>query len=213
MDAVVLQVRPGLVLADPLVPAVRLDQPQERLPRQVEAPDRRLHVAQHRPRRLAGERRVDLPLELVERCEPVTRVGVAELVDEARVAVERTDVRTQRPREEDRADREVLAGGPRCDLGELPMSLHVGHSCLNGRVGGGAARESRGRETTLAKAGAPSPDASGGRDTAVTGIDRQKVGQVAAEMRALRPPDPYKNKGVRYSGERLKKKVGKTGAK
>ncbi len=47
----------------------------------------------------------------------------------------------------------------------------------------------------------------------VTGIDRQKVGQVAAEMRALRPPDPYKNKGVRYFGERLKKKVGKTGAK
>ena len=47
----------------------------------------------------------------------------------------------------------------------------------------------------------------------VTGIDRQKVGQVAAEMRALRPPDPYKNKGVRYAGEKLKKKVGKTGAK
>jgi large subunit ribosomal protein L6 len=47
----------------------------------------------------------------------------------------------------------------------------------------------------------------------LTGIDRQKVGQVAAEMRALRPPDPYKNKGVRYAGERLKKKVGKTGAK
>ncbi len=47
----------------------------------------------------------------------------------------------------------------------------------------------------------------------ITGIDRQKVGQVAAEMRGLRPPDPYKNKGVRYFGERLKKKVGKTGAK
>jgi large subunit ribosomal protein L6 len=47
----------------------------------------------------------------------------------------------------------------------------------------------------------------------VSGIDRQKVGQVSAEMRALRPPDPYKNKGVRYAGERLKKKVGKTGAK
>src|SRR3954471_4512169 len=47
----------------------------------------------------------------------------------------------------------------------------------------------------------------------LTGIDRQKVGQVAAEMRSLRPPDPYKNKGVRYMGERLKKKVGKTGAK
>jgi len=47
----------------------------------------------------------------------------------------------------------------------------------------------------------------------ITGIDRRKVGQVAAEMRGLRPPDPYKNKGVRYLGERLKKKVGKTGAK
>ncbi|MFB3814917.1 MAG: 50S ribosomal protein L6 [Terriglobales bacterium] len=47
----------------------------------------------------------------------------------------------------------------------------------------------------------------------LTGIDRQKVGQVAAEMRSLRPPDPYKNKGVRYVGEKLKKKVGKTGAK
>jgi large subunit ribosomal protein L6 len=47
----------------------------------------------------------------------------------------------------------------------------------------------------------------------VSGIDRQKVGQVAAEIRALRRPDPYKQKGVRYAGERLKKKVGKTGAK
>jgi large subunit ribosomal protein L6 len=47
----------------------------------------------------------------------------------------------------------------------------------------------------------------------VSGIDRQRVGQIAADMRALRPPDPYKQKGVRYAGERLKKKVGKTGAK
>jgi len=48
---------------------------------------------------------------------------------------------------------------------------------------------------------------------ALTGIDRQKVGQVAAEMGSQRPTEPYKNKGVRYAGERLKKKVGKTGAK
>lgn len=46
----------------------------------------------------------------------------------------------------------------------------------------------------------------------LTGYDRQVLGQVAANMRALRPPDPYKNKGVRYTGEVLKKKVGKTGA-
>jgi large subunit ribosomal protein L6 len=43
-------------------------------------------------------------------------------------------------------------------------------------------------------------------------IDKQLVGQVAANIRALRKPDPYKNKGVRYTGERLRKKVGKTGA-
>ena len=46
----------------------------------------------------------------------------------------------------------------------------------------------------------------------VSGIDRQRVGQVAADIRALRKPDPYKQKGVRYTGEVLKKKVGKTGA-
>ncbi len=46
----------------------------------------------------------------------------------------------------------------------------------------------------------------------VSGIDRQRVGQVAADIRSLRKPDPYKQKGVRYTGEVLKKKVGKTGA-
>jgi large subunit ribosomal protein L6 len=47
----------------------------------------------------------------------------------------------------------------------------------------------------------------------VSGIDRQLVGQVAANIRSLRKPDPYKQKGVRYTGEVLKKKAGKTGAK
>ena len=47
----------------------------------------------------------------------------------------------------------------------------------------------------------------------VSGVDKQKVGQAAADIRSLRKPDPYKNKGIRYTGEKLKKKVGKTGAK
>ena len=46
----------------------------------------------------------------------------------------------------------------------------------------------------------------------LSGHDRQLLGQVAANMRSLRKPDPYKNKGVRYTGEVLRKKVGKTGA-
>lgn len=44
----------------------------------------------------------------------------------------------------------------------------------------------------------------------LTGYDKQMVGQVAANIRSLRPPDPYKNKGVRYTGEVLRKKAGKT---
>ena len=47
----------------------------------------------------------------------------------------------------------------------------------------------------------------------LSGHDRQLLGQVAANIRALRKPDPYKQKGVRYTGEVLKKKAGKTGAK
>jgi len=47
----------------------------------------------------------------------------------------------------------------------------------------------------------------------LTGIDRQKIGQVAASLRTLRPPDAYKGKGIRFAGERLKLKVGKAGKK
>lgn len=46
----------------------------------------------------------------------------------------------------------------------------------------------------------------------LSGHDRQLLGQTAANIRALRKPDPYKNKGIRYTGEALRKKVGKTGA-
>jgi large subunit ribosomal protein L6 len=45
----------------------------------------------------------------------------------------------------------------------------------------------------------------------VRGIDKQKVGEVAANIRKLRKPDPYKGKGVRYQGEVIRRKVGKTG--
>ncbi|NCS94615.1 MAG: 50S ribosomal protein L6, partial [Leptospira sp.] len=45
------------------------------------------------------------------------------------------------------------------------------------------------------------------------GIDRQLVGQVAADIRSKRPPEPYKGKGIRYSDEVVKRKAGKTGKK
>jgi large subunit ribosomal protein L6 len=92
-------------------------------------------------------------------------------------------------------------------------------------VGIGYKAEMKGKETVVFSLGYSHPiemrvptgitvavDAKNTKLT-VSGIDRQKVGQVSAEMRSLRPPDPYKQKGVRYAGEKLKKKVGKTGAK
>ena len=47
----------------------------------------------------------------------------------------------------------------------------------------------------------------------VTGADRQVLGQVCAEFRRLRPPDPYKGKGIKFTGEVIRRKVGKAGAK
>ena len=49
-------------------------------------------------------------------------------------------------------------------------------------------------------------------EVVVKGADRQRVGQVAAEIRAIRPPEPYKGKGIRYVGEKVRRKVGKAGA-
>jgi len=89
-------------------------------------------------------------------------------------------------------------------------------------VGVGYRAELKGRQVTFAL-GFSHPivlDIPAGIDIAVekqthvtvSGIDRQLVGQVAANIRRMRKPDPYKQKGVRYTGEVLKKKVGKTGA-
>lgn len=47
----------------------------------------------------------------------------------------------------------------------------------------------------------------------VTGVDKEVVGQVAAELRRVRPPEPYKGKGIRYAGEQVRRKAGKTGGK
>jgi len=47
----------------------------------------------------------------------------------------------------------------------------------------------------------------------IEGADKEMVGQVAAELRNMRPPEPYKGKGIRYQGEQVRRKAGKTGAK
>lgn len=49
------------------------------------------------------------------------------------------------------------------------------------------------------------------RQIKVVGIDREQVGQVASDIRSIRPPEPYKGKGIRYAGEKIRRKAGKTG--
>jgi len=55
--------------------------------------------------------------------------------------------------------------------------------------------------------------AEGGTKVVVSGIDKQRVGELAAQIRKLRPPEPYKGKGIRYEDEQIRRKVGKSGVK
>jgi large subunit ribosomal protein L6 len=102
------------------------------------------------------------------------------------------------------------------------QGVHVGFKRELDIVGVGYRAEVKGRQVVFAL-GYSHPivyDIPAGIDVTVdkqthvtvTGVDKQLVGQVAANMRAMRKPDPYKQKGVRYTGEVLKKKQGKTGA-
>ena len=58
-----------------------------------------------------------------------------------------------------------------------------------------------------------SVSAEGGTRVTVSGIDKQRVGELAAQIRKLRPPEPYKGKGIRYDNEKIRRKVGKSGVK
>ena len=55
--------------------------------------------------------------------------------------------------------------------------------------------------------------AEGGTKVTVSGIDKQRVGEISAQIRKLRPPEPYKGKGIRYDNEKIRRKVGKSGVK
>jgi large subunit ribosomal protein L6 len=50
-----------------------------------------------------------------------------------------------------------------------------------------------------------------GKEIIITGIDKQVVGEITAQIRKVRPPEPYKGKGIRYEGEHIKRKAGKAG--
>jgi len=93
---------------------------------------------------------------------------------------------------------EIIGVGYRAEKkGDAPLVLNVGFS-----------HQVRYPEPAGIRITTPTPTS-----IVVEGIDKQKVGQVAAEIRSVRPPEPYKGKGIRYTGEQVRRKAGKAGAK
>jgi large subunit ribosomal protein L6 len=135
-------------------------------------------------------------------------------------AVEGAEVVTRKTRDDRQLDK--FHGLARSLVNNAVLGVTAGWKRELDIVGVGYRAEMKGKQVVLAL-GYSHPivfDIPSGIDIAiekqthitVTGVDRQLVGQVAANLRRLRKPDPYQQKGVRYTGEVLKKKAGKTGA-
>ncbi len=115
-----------------------------------------------------------------------------------------------------------LHGLTRALIANMVHGVTTGYSKTLEIVGVGYRAQKRGRELVLSLGYSHTidyPEPEGitlecpRQDIVVVhGIDKQKVGQVAAEIRSFRPPEPYKGKGVRYQGEQIRRKVGKTAA-
>jgi large subunit ribosomal protein L6 len=141
----------------------------------------------------------------------------------AGIGVEANDNQLQVTRENDERQSRALHGLMRALLANAVQGASQGFTRTLDIVGVGYRAEVKGRELHMALGYShpvvyPLPkgiDVAVEKNTRLTvaGADRQQVGQVAAEIRGLRPPDPYKGKGVRYSDEKIKLKVGKAGGK
>jgi large subunit ribosomal protein L6 len=117
----------------------------------------------------------------------------------------------------------ALWGLTRVLINNMVVGVSVGYKIDLEVVGVGYKFEQKGKdmliaaglsETVLFKA-RPGLEyrADGPTKMSVEGIDKEKVGQAAADIRRIRPPEPYKGKGIRYAGERIRKKAGKTAGK
>jgi large subunit ribosomal protein L6 len=141
----------------------------------------------------------------------------------AGIGVEANDNKLQVTRQDDERQTRARHGLMRALVANAVQGAAQGFSRSLDIVGVGYRAEVKGRELHMAL-GYSHPvvyalptgvDVAVDKNTRLTvsGANRQQVGQVAAEIRGLRPPDVYKGKGVRYSDERLKLKVGKAGGK
>ena len=137
------------------------------------------------------------------------------------VALDDGNIVVQRPSDE--ADHRALHGLTRTLVANMVDGVTKGYSKQLEIVGVGYKAESRAYGLQLAlgyshpieyrapkgiKLTAPQPT-----QIVIEGADKELVGQVAAELRSLRPPEPYKGKGIKYQGEQVRRKAGKAGAK
>jgi large subunit ribosomal protein L6 len=126
-------------------------------------------------------------------------------------------------RPSDSKEHRALHGLTRALLANMVEGVTSGYRKTLEIVGVGSRAEKKGKALVLNVGYShvvsyPEPEGislttSGPTTVVIEGIDKEKVGQVAAEIRSVRPPEPYKGKGIRYQGEQVRRKAGKTGAK
>ncbi len=137
---------------------------------------------------------------------------------EMKVVVDDEVIRVERP--SDHKDHRALHGLTRSLINNMVVGVTDGFSKTLEIIGVGYRADVKGKGITL-NLGFSHPiqyDAADGVDLAcpnqttivISGADKQKVGQAAAEIRGFRPPEPYKGKGIRYQGEHVRRKAGKT---
>ena len=137
---------------------------------------------------------------------------------EMSVVIEDAEIRVERP--SDHKDHRALHGLTRSLINNMVMGVSEGFSKTLEIIGVGYRAEVKGKGITLhlgfshpvnyEPADGVKLECPNQTTVVVSGPDKQKVGQAAAEIRSFRPPEPYKGKGVRYQGEHVRRKAGKT---
>ena len=143
------------------------------------------------------------------------------LVEEINIAVEDAEIVVTRPNDLKRF--KALHGLTRTLISNMVVGVTNGYSKTLEINGTGYRAAKAGKKLTLTLGYShpvemEDPDGveatvEGNNKIVVTGIDKEKVGQYAANIRAKRPPEPYKGKGIKYSDERIRRKAGKSGKK
>jgi large subunit ribosomal protein L6 len=134
------------------------------------------------------------------------------------VVVAEAELRVERP--SDHKDHRALHGLTRSLIANMVMGVTEGFSKTLEIIGVGYRADTKGKAITLnlgfshtidyQPVDGVSLECPNQTTIVISGIDKQKVGQTAAEIRSFRPPEPYKGKGIRYQGEHVRRKAGKT---